>query len=157
MIREALKERIRDLDLTQKQVSKAMGEYEQNLSSFITGLRSYPYNKFIDLLTLLGLSIGLKCGYVGNYPPEEIKAALRDAIESSGALRRDVAAKSGINESTLSSFLTGKRQISVATLEKLMQTLGLGLVCYGEPKIYSQGMPKQSELWEEQTVGMKES
>lgn len=135
MIREAIKERIRALDLTQKQVSKAMGEYEQNLSSFITGLRSYPYGKFIDLLTLLGLSVGLKCGYVGEYPPDEIKEAVRDAMESSGLMRRRVAERSGINESTLSSYLTGKRQISVATLEKLMSALDLGLVCYGEPKI----------------------
>lgn len=137
MIREAIKERIKNLDLTQKQVSKAMGVYEQNLSSFITGLRSYPYGKFIDLITTLGLSVGLKRGYVGVYPPEEIKEAVRDAIESSGLMRRKVADKSGINESTLSSYLTGKRQISVATLEKLMSALDLGLVCYGEPKILS--------------------
>lgn len=135
MIREAIKERILALGLTQKQVSKAMGVYEQNLSSFMTGLRSYPYDKFIDLITLLGLSVGLKCGYVGVYPPDEIRVAVRDAIESSGLMRRKVAEKSGINESTLSSYLTGKRPISVSILEKLMSALDLGFVCYGEPKI----------------------
>lgn len=160
MIREAINIRIKDLDLTKKQISQALGEHEQNLSSFTTGVRSYPTDKFVFLLALLGLTVGDKSSLVGEYPPTEIKEAVRASIEAKGITNKEAAAKSGIDESTLSQYFTGKRQICLATLEKLMVALDLGLVCYGEPQLKSLSTEEninQSQQWEEQMAGISES
>ncbi len=141
MIREAINTRLKDLDLTKKQISQALGEHEQNLSSFTTGLRSYPYDKFIALIAILGLTVGENGSLVGKYPPTQIREAVKAAIESKGVTNKEAAARSGVDESTFSQFFTGKRQICLATLEKILVALGLGLVCYGEPQL--QSLPKE--------------
>lgn len=137
MIREVIKDRIQDLGLTQKKVCEALGEHEQNLSSFTNGLRSYPYEKFVALLQTLGLTIGDRTQYVGQEPPERLRAVLEASIKSSGAKRKEIAELSGVNVSTLSSYLSGKRTICLATLEKLMDCLDLGVIAFGVPAIFS--------------------
>lgn len=143
MIREAIKTRIKDLDITQKKLAEAMGVQPQNLSTFTTGLRWCPYDKFISLMTLLGLTVGRNGSYVGRYAQHDIRSEIRASIEASGLSRKEIAAKSGVNYSTLSSFLTGKRTLRLPTLEKLMVSLNLGLVCFGEPQIVND---KSTEL-----------
>ncbi|MCM1076267.1 MAG: helix-turn-helix domain-containing protein [Bacteroides sp.] len=160
MIREAINIRIKDLDLTKKQISQALGEHEQNLSSFTTGVRSYPTDKFVALMKFLGLTVGDKTSLVGEYPPTEIRKALRAAIEAKGMTNKEAAAKSGVDESTLSQYFTGKRRVCLTTLEKLMVALDLGLVCYGKPQLQSLSTEEninQSQQWEEQMAGISES
>lgn len=135
MIREKIKERLKDLGITQRKLSRELGECEQNVSQFLTGVRGCNYVTFISMLVTLGMSVDDSKLLVGRYPPSDIRYAVSDALRHQSITRKDIADKAGINSCSLSSFLSGKRYINVDSLDKLLQSLDLTLVCYGEPQI----------------------
>ena len=53
---------------------------------------------------------------------------IRNTMTAKKMSRKELSVKSGICESTISSFLTGKRAISNDNLDALMNALGLALV-----------------------------
>ena len=53
---------------------------------------------------------------------------IRDAIEVSGKTRYRIAKESGIAESGLSRLMSGERGLSIDTLERLADYLGLEIV-----------------------------
>jgi transcriptional regulator with XRE-family HTH domain len=57
-----------------------------------------------------------------------INDQLRRAIARSGKTHYRIAKQSGISASTLSRFISGERELSMATAEKLCDSLGLELI-----------------------------
>lgn len=135
MIRSKIKQRMDDLDLSQKEVAEYLGIYSQNLSQFLLGARTLPRQCLISLLEAIGLSIGYKEEGVGSIPPQRMFNALTEAVKASGMKRREMSEKAQVNASSISSFISGKRNLRLDSLSRLMEVLGMSLVAYGEPKI----------------------
>lgn len=58
--------------------------------------------------------------------PQTLSEALRDAIENGPKTRYRIAQESGINEGTLSRFVTGERSdLRLSTVDKLLPVVGL--------------------------------
>lgn len=55
MIREAIRERIKDLRITQKQLAEELGITYQNLNGFLTGRRTLPVADIERMLQYLKL------------------------------------------------------------------------------------------------------
>ncbi len=58
----------------------------------------------------------------------KISDHIRDAIQSADVTRYRISVETGINEATLSRFMSGKGGMSVETLDKLGEYLGLEIV-----------------------------
>ncbi len=61
-------------------------------------------------------------------PGMEILEAIRDAIETSGKSRYQLARESGVAESVLSRLMSGERGMSIGTVERMAEALGLDIV-----------------------------
>ena len=57
-----------------------------------------------------------------------ISEQIRDAIEASRDSRYALAEQAGISDSALSRFMSGKQRISLSTLDKIADALGLQVV-----------------------------
>src|SRR5215472_8763378 len=72
---------------------------------------------------------------------------IRGAIEASSITRYALAKQAGIAESALSRFMSGKQSISLATLDRIAENLGLAVIV-GVPegrKSRKPGRPKKEE------------
>ena len=58
----------------------------------------------------------------------KISDQIRDAIQSADVTRYRIAVETGINEATLSRFMNGTGGMTVETLDKLGEYLGLEIV-----------------------------
>jgi len=56
---------------------------------------------------------------------EPFSEQLRRAILDSGTTRYAIAVKAGVDQGALSKFVAGKRGLSLAAIDKLMDVLGL--------------------------------
>ncbi len=56
---------------------------------------------------------------------EPFSDQLRRAIRDCGMTRYAIAVRTGIDQGTLSKFMKGERGLSLAAIDKLMDTLGL--------------------------------
>ena len=132
--RELIQQRIRDLGLTQRAVSQAMGVTDQSLSNFLNGSRTYSYLAYVKLLKVLGLTLGHEDEIASQWSLS-VRRTIKAEIEKRGQPLSEIAKRCDVRGSTLSSFLTGRRGIRVASLERIITELGLTFVSYGEPTI----------------------
>lgn len=137
MIQEAISRRIKDLDITLSALCCTVGQYPQNISSFLKGRRQLSLAKITEIMTALGLSVGPEGTTVGDFSASDIRLALRDQMKEMSVTQKTVARECEISEPSLSLYLNGKCQISVATLERIMKRLGLGVVSHGKPQIHN--------------------
>lgn len=135
MIREAIKNRIADLGLSQREICAYAVMREQNLSSFLCGTRSFSMRKLSMLLEILGLTVGDARYVVGKFSPAEIHLAVADSVAERGLKLRELSSLCNVNESSLSLFLKGRRLLELESLERVMAALGLELVSYGRPQL----------------------
>lgn len=133
--RESIQQRIRDLGLTQRAVCQAMGVTDQSLSNFLNGSRTYSYLAYVKLLSVLGLTLGHEEDNIGSGPALSVHRIIKAEIEKRGQSISEIAKRCNVRSSTLSSFLTGRRGIRVASLERIITELGLTYVSFGEPTI----------------------
>lgn len=133
--REPIQQRIRDLGLTQRAVSLAIGVTDQSLSNFLNGSRTYSYLAYVRLLRVLGLTLGYEEDNIGTSPSLSLRHIIKAEIEKRGLPLSEIAKCCDIRNSTLSSFLTGRRGIRVTSLERIITELGLTYVSFGEPTI----------------------
>lgn len=137
MSRKYIQNRIRDLGFTQRSVSMTLGVSEQSLSNFINGSRSYSYRIYIRLLMALALTVDNPVESIGKRPATALRETIREAIEARDMSIRKLAELCEVNSTSLSSYLTGKRSISVIALEHIIDGLNLGFVSYGIPTVQS--------------------
>lgn len=137
MSRKYIQNRIRDLGFTQRSVSMTLGVSEQSLSNFINGSRSYSYRLYIRLLMALALTVDNPVESIGKRPATALRETIREAIEARDMSIRKLSELCEVNSTSLSSYLTGKRSISVIALEHIIDGLNLGFVSYGIPTVQS--------------------
>ncbi len=139
-IREKIALRIKELGITKKTICDDLGLTQQNFSTFLTGKRPIPLDDLEKVLMYLGLTVQSK-----DYKPSEAPVATKSVNvgpDSHFALLRQkiklrigeakipqpvVASRAGVNEKSLSSFLSGKRGLNVTHIESLMNVLDLTL------------------------------
>src|SRR4051812_3219057 len=70
---------------------------------------------------------------------------IREAIDSSAITRYVLSEKTGITESALSRFMTGKQSLSLTTMDKIADVLGLQVVVgvQARPRTRKPGRPKK--------------
>ncbi len=140
-IREKIALRIKELGITKKTICDDLGLTQQNFSTFLTGKRAIPLDDLEKVLMYLGLTVQSK-----DYKPVDDPVAVKTVNVLPGshyALLRQkmrmrigelqlrqpvVASRAGVNEKSLSSFLTGRRGLNVSHIEALMEVLDLTLV-----------------------------
>lgn len=137
MIRDSIRQRMIDLDVTQREVCKFINVREQHLSNFLCGIRTFPFEDLVRIFHALGLTLGEPDKSVGEHSPENMHRAIHKAMEKRDIQRKELSRISGVNASVISSFLCKKRPISLSSLERLIKSLDLTVVCYGTPQIHS--------------------
>lgn len=60
--------------------------------------------------------------------------AIRKAIERSTLARYEIAKQSGVEESSISRFMSGKRSLSLDSIERLAPVLGLEIIARRKKK-----------------------
>ncbi len=63
----------------------------------------------------------------GSRTPHSLSDALKQAIRNSGKTEYQIAQQAGVSQIVISRFLSGERDIRMATADKLADTLGLRL------------------------------
>ncbi|MFH1731223.1 MAG: helix-turn-helix transcriptional regulator [Planctomycetota bacterium] len=76
------------------------------------------------------MTLGKQCGKVLAMGKKQntITEGIRRAIRASGQSRYAIAKASGVSEAALSRFMSGKRGLTTATLDRLADVLGLAVV-----------------------------
>lgn len=130
MIRTTIKEKIEASGMTQGEFSKAIGVALSNFNAFLNGSRSLPYGKLIMTFEKLNLSIGRKGAKMAPLPPTELPMIFKSHASVSGMKIREIADRAGVDNTCLTSFFNGYRNMPVKNLEKVMAVLNLDLVPY---------------------------
>ena len=92
---------------------------------------------YVNLLMALALTVDNPIENIGKRPATALRETIREAIEARDMSIRKLAGHCKVNSSSLSSYLTGKRSISVIALERIIDTLNLGFVSCGIPTVQS--------------------
>lgn len=134
MIRKALRQKMKDSGMTQREFCKYLGVATSNFNAFLNGTRSLPYGTLIKALDKLGLSIGTQGARVASLPPTELPEIFKSHAAVSGLKIKDIADKTGVDNTCLTSFFNGYRTMQVKNLEKVMTLLHLDVVAYINPR-----------------------
>ena len=99
-----------------------------NFNAFIRGNRGMPFKDLIQVMKYLRLSVGPTGTEYSTVPPENMSEIIRNRIKQGGLKLLEVEAASGINRTSISSFITGKHVTSSKNLGKMMTALGLDVI-----------------------------
>lgn len=125
MIRDQINLFIIGSGIKQKVLSDAIGVTSTNLNAYLRGKRTIPVDSLIKMMEVLGLSVGRNEDSRSSFEPTEINAAIAKRITERGVTMKEVSRQTGINASTLSSYITGARSISYENLDTLLAFLGM--------------------------------
>ena len=124
-LNDSILKRMAALEISQNKVSEDLGLTPQNFNSFINGGRVMPYEHLMSVLAYLRLGVGDVGAKKASFTAREINKEVRRKINERGMKVKDAACLTGINASTLSSFLKGSRSISNRNIEKLMEVFDI--------------------------------
>lgn len=120
MFRAAITEKLKVSGRKQKEICQTLGLHVSNFNAYLSGSRSLPYRDIVRVMVELKLSVGAKSQPMALLPATMMEEVVRDAVRQSGMPMKDISAKSGIDNSVLSSFMNGSRSMAVKHLETLM-------------------------------------
>ena len=66
--------------------------------------------------------------------PTKLSDQIRQAIETSGKTRYQIGQETGIDQATLSRFMSGKGGLSIPVLDRLGEYLGLRIAMESKPR-----------------------
>lgn len=118
-LNEIIDERMKYRGVNQTELCKECELSVQNYNSFLKGNRALPKNSLIKVMQFLTLSY--KGESEGLISPSDIEERLLSLINSCGEKATQIASKTNISASTLSSISNGKRQMSTKVLEALTE------------------------------------
>lgn len=130
MFREKIAIRIIRLGVKQNDICKKIGLTAANFSSYLQGGRTIPYEKMLAAMECLGLSVGKGDAKTATLPIKDLHMIISGEMQNCGIKAKDLAERSEINSSSLSSYLTGKRGIPCQNLENIMDILNLKILPY---------------------------
>ena len=124
-IRDALFIRIKAGGYIMKDVAQAAGVPQPYLSNYIYGRAPLPYDALESICVAVGL--GIRYGGVFVCSRGMFRNALRAVIDEDAVKLIDFCKATGINYSSMSSYMSGKRVLSNVNLQKSFDYLGLYL------------------------------
>ena len=130
MISERINEQMANRGVNQTQLCNELSLTISNFNAFIKGKRPMPFRDLVAVMKFLRLSVGPVGAEYSSVEPENIKEAFRARIKQGGFKMAEVEAASGINRSTITSIVNGKRVTSTRNIGRLMDALGLDVVRY---------------------------
>lgn len=125
MFRAAITTKLKASGRKQKEVCQTLGLHVSNFNAYLSGSRSLPLRDLVRVMVELKLSVGAKSQPMAVMPATMMEDVVRDAVWQSGMPMKEVSAKSGIDNSVLSSFMNGSRSMAVKHLETLMEMFNL--------------------------------
>ena len=128
-VRETVFIRLKAGNFVGRTVAKEIGVKQSALSSYIYGREPLPYDALEKLCIVLGL--GFKIGESFVCEEDMFRKVFTIALASSGMKTKDFAKKTGINYSSISLYLHGKRDFSNKNIEKAFDLLNLHLTTDG--------------------------
>ncbi len=134
MIRQAIRKKLEDSGIKQREFCKVIGVASSNFNAFLKGSRTLSYPKFIKAMEELGLSIGLKAAGRAVLPPSELPEIFKSYFAVSGMKVKEVAEKTDIDNTCLTAFFNGYRNMPIRNIEKVMSLFHLDVVEYINPK-----------------------
>lgn len=134
MIRKAIRQKLENSGIKQAVFCKVIGVAASNFNAFLNGTRTLSYPKLIKALEELGLSVGLKAAGRAALPPSELPEIFKSYFAVSGMKVKEVAEKTDIDNTCLTAFFNGYRNMPVKNLEKIMELFHLDVVEYINPK-----------------------
>lgn len=134
MIRTGIRHKIEADKIKQAYFSARIGVKPSNFNAFLNGTRSLPYATLIHALELLDLSVGTAGAHTASLPPTELPEIFKSHVSVSGMKIKDIAEKAGIDNTCLTTFLNGYRNMPVKNMEKVMTVLHLDVVPYKKRK-----------------------
>ena len=117
MIRTAIRKKLEDSGIKQREFCKVIGVASSNFNAFLNGL-----------------SIGLKAAGRAALPPSELPEILKSHFAVSGMKVKEVAEKTDIDNTCLTAFFNGYRNMPIRNIEKVMTLFHLDVVEYINPK-----------------------
>lgn len=134
MIRKAIRHKLTEQGIKQVDFCKVIGVASSNFNAFLNGTRSLSYPKLVKTLDELGLSVGLKAAGKAILPPSELPEIFKSHFAVSGMKVKEVAEKTDIDNTCLTAFFNGYRNLPIKNLEKVMALFNLDVVEYISPK-----------------------
>lgn len=125
MIRERIKEHIKESGLTQIEICEKLGVGYSTLNTFLNGKKGMWINHVQQLLDIVGLSAEGEC-----HPSksQSMRKAIWVEMHYKQYPMQIVAKDLDISYSSLSGFVNGTGCMSVERVENVMKYLGIGLV-----------------------------
>ena len=125
MVRVAIKEKMKVLGITNKELCAKLGMYMSNFSAFLSGKRGLPHKDLVRVMVELQISIGNANQPRAMYPATMMHEVIREEIKHSTKPLKDISDELGIDNCVLSSFISGNRKMALRHIENLMQMFNL--------------------------------
>lgn len=128
MIREKIFQQMMKRGVNQTTVCNDLCLQMSNFNAFLRGKRAMPFKDLVAVMKYLRVSVAPRGTESTATPPESMNEICSNRIKQGGLKLVEVEAASGINRTSISSFLTGKQVMSSKNLARLLQALGLDIV-----------------------------
>ncbi len=128
MIREKIFQQMMKRGVNQTTVCNDLCLQMSNFNAFLRGKRAMPFKDLVAVMKYLRVSVAPRGTESTATPPENMNEICSNRIKQGGLKLVEVEAASGINRTSISSFLTGKQVMSSKNLARLLQALGLDIV-----------------------------
>ena len=130
MIRESITQTIRERGVKQVDMCRDLKLEVANVNAFLHGKRTLPFQDLCLVMRYLGVSFGMRNRNETNWPPAAVHKLASAIISGRGIKTSDLAKMSGISASSVSSFITGERPLSLNNLETMCRFLNIGITKY---------------------------
>lgn len=130
MIRESVIQQIRAKGIKQVDLCRTLGFQVANLNAFLHGKRGMPFKDLCLLMQHIGVSFGMRDRSETSFPPNAVHKLAASVVESKNIKTGDLARISKVSASSVSSFLTGERPLSINNLEIICRYLNIGITQY---------------------------
>lgn len=125
MIRTAIRKQIGKQHLDIATLAPVAGISAMSLHKYLIGKVSIEYDPAIKLMVALGISFGYKRVGVAIHSADNCRTYIQNILTERSIKTHNLSVLTGVNYCTLSSWLNGKRQITLKNLELVLKALGL--------------------------------
>lgn len=128
-IREAIQHWMDVRGVNQATLCKDLGLIQSSVSGFLSGNRPLPKVQVIMICDYLRITPSLG-NNTFDYTMKDLSLFFLAAIKGRGYKVKDISEQSGVEYCSLSSFINGGRWVSLNSIDKLIELMGVEFVSY---------------------------
>ena len=125
MIRTAINNQMEAKHLNTTMLSAVTGISVPSLTRFLSGEVTADFDNVLCIMKVLGLGFGYKRVGVAVKEASDVRTMVSDILHQRSIKTKDLSILCGVNYCTLSSWLGGKRKITLSNLESILNAVGL--------------------------------